>query len=639
MDFIGAASAICPNPEHGAKSVMLHLKNMKTGETVDISPEGATFGRAGARADIPLRDQAVSKKHARIYLDGSSWFLEDLGSSNGTYLGRTKLSKNDPVALDVGSVFALTARFKFEVLEISSPEMTPDPDEDSENDAPLFDEQANEDISPPPPQPPPKKEPRPKKPAKKAKPVPAQVDVQQPATKTVLPEDLSEEEEEDEDEALGEEDEPEPSPQEKPRKTGMSLPAQDGESSGIGFYVSAMMKACVYYLGAVPKMAVKTKGTIAKSVEQQAFAAMDKMEIMVSAFPALLAASLFGTICTAIGMLFGDDTGFGDAISSSITGILVGVIGSAIGAVIFGFALHPVLGFIISKLQGESDDQSRSNYFMTLMTASILVAIPNGLGTLLTIAGIPILSILGPALLAVATVAMVYVLYTWFKYFQVHNVVLYVILGFGALGVSGSLYGVVTECIASAKALLSDDGDDEKVVVKTDEEAAEEELAAKKAALETAHAKALADLEQELKDEKIPKEDYDKKKKELEDAQTGALAALQSAPSGSGDESGGTGAAEGKEPTPKGPSITYAEFAKLRDSVTAKIKSDPTRLLNGTAMKIYEKIAKANYKALQSFEAAKTKNPALEEVYERQKEIEIYQETTELLKTLSGLLK
>ena len=40
----------------------------------------------GANCDIHLPEQTVSSKHARIYYEHRQWWLEDLGSSNGTFL-------------------------------------------------------------------------------------------------------------------------------------------------------------------------------------------------------------------------------------------------------------------------------------------------------------------------------------------------------------------------------------------------------------------------------------------------------------------------------------------------------------------------------------------------------------------------
>lgn len=44
--------------------------------------------------DIPLEGQAVSREHARLNKRGDAWFVTDLGSTNGSYLGGAKLEAN-----------------------------------------------------------------------------------------------------------------------------------------------------------------------------------------------------------------------------------------------------------------------------------------------------------------------------------------------------------------------------------------------------------------------------------------------------------------------------------------------------------------------------------------------------------------
>jgi hypothetical protein len=54
------------------------------GDVLDI-PDGATMGR-GDSADINIDDPFASSAHARIYPRGDFMQLEDMGSTNGTYL-------------------------------------------------------------------------------------------------------------------------------------------------------------------------------------------------------------------------------------------------------------------------------------------------------------------------------------------------------------------------------------------------------------------------------------------------------------------------------------------------------------------------------------------------------------------------
>lgn len=65
------------------------------GERIPLNKEQITFGRAISNAtwDVALPDHAVSRPHARIYLDDEQWYIEDLGSSNGTMVGGSFISK------------------------------------------------------------------------------------------------------------------------------------------------------------------------------------------------------------------------------------------------------------------------------------------------------------------------------------------------------------------------------------------------------------------------------------------------------------------------------------------------------------------------------------------------------------------
>ena len=54
------------------------------GTRVPVS-DGLTLGRADDNA-VKLRDARASRHHARIVADGTGWSVEDLGSSNGTYV-------------------------------------------------------------------------------------------------------------------------------------------------------------------------------------------------------------------------------------------------------------------------------------------------------------------------------------------------------------------------------------------------------------------------------------------------------------------------------------------------------------------------------------------------------------------------
>jgi FHA domain-containing protein len=58
--------------------------------------EGATLGR-GDQAEIRLEDPFASSRHAKLVRQGGIVVLEDLGSTNGTYLNEELLSGPQPL--------------------------------------------------------------------------------------------------------------------------------------------------------------------------------------------------------------------------------------------------------------------------------------------------------------------------------------------------------------------------------------------------------------------------------------------------------------------------------------------------------------------------------------------------------------
>jgi pSer/pThr/pTyr-binding forkhead associated (FHA) protein len=60
------------------------------------------LGRSSRNA-IPLFEESVSRRHARIIRHGTSFVIEDLGSTNGTMLGQRRLAPGTPYELDDGN--------------------------------------------------------------------------------------------------------------------------------------------------------------------------------------------------------------------------------------------------------------------------------------------------------------------------------------------------------------------------------------------------------------------------------------------------------------------------------------------------------------------------------------------------------
>ena len=84
---------------------------LRAGAAYDLS-EGALLGR-GDQADIRLEDTFASSHHARLVPQGDVMVLEDLGSTNGTYLNGEPL--RGPQPLHVGDSIRIgDSEFTFE---------------------------------------------------------------------------------------------------------------------------------------------------------------------------------------------------------------------------------------------------------------------------------------------------------------------------------------------------------------------------------------------------------------------------------------------------------------------------------------------------------------------------------------------
>ncbi|MCU0265062.1 MAG: FHA domain-containing protein [Actinomycetia bacterium] len=80
-----------PKPGRGSPRQLVVTAGAQSGLSVELGATPITIGRAEENT-IALDDDYVSGRHARVYPHEGSWVVEDLGSTNGTFLGTTKVT-------------------------------------------------------------------------------------------------------------------------------------------------------------------------------------------------------------------------------------------------------------------------------------------------------------------------------------------------------------------------------------------------------------------------------------------------------------------------------------------------------------------------------------------------------------------
>lgn len=88
-----------PRPQRADRAVPTSLvvtQGSLTGTTIALGQSPVLIGRS-PECTLVLTDDYSSGRHARLYPQDGRWLVEDLDSTNGTLIGRTKLTEPTPV--------------------------------------------------------------------------------------------------------------------------------------------------------------------------------------------------------------------------------------------------------------------------------------------------------------------------------------------------------------------------------------------------------------------------------------------------------------------------------------------------------------------------------------------------------------
>ena len=570
--------------------MFVELNDIQSDRIVKVTGPGIIMGREGADNDLPVPGRTVSSKHARIFPQDGRWFLEDLNSSNGTFVAGKRIRQ--PVELQVGLNFAL-CRYAFEVVHL---------------------ELEQEDTTSP----------------QKAPPPPKKVPLAD--TRVRKPEDGREGDLQ----PLGEgEDDSATEPGEMvgmgqgasvDSPSARNVDRDEGVQEGEGlpsFLLSATPNAVGVIIVESLKLLFRPIAAIRASVREQRYQAMDAYELIAYAMAAqgivVLLSQTSGLITAAISGAFS---------FSLILAPLVATLVAILAGLATGYFFHPVVDWLVTLLKGRSNERERSNYFMLVMSAMPLLTLPAVVGALIGLLGVPVLSIVPLLMSLVATLVMASASYVWFRYFAVMPWVplLFVLLGVAACSSTG--FALVQQVRAQLQIMTSstDEMPDEKQASalpneNTPESKKPESVLKEKQTQPEENSEQAVQPKEESVSNEVPEEESG--------ADTSAVGKNADDPAQEAESTDGSGG--------------YQSFIRKRAVIEQRIDNDPTLLRRKEVLSLYRKLHELTIKAEQTHvvkvgRKATPEKLAEAKVAEKLKEAESYELTQEVVEQLFQIL-
>ena len=433
----------------------VEVRNLQSGETFSVGIDGLIIGRQGGGAAVQVEDRSVSKKHCRLFTDGTSWFLEDMGSVNGTIVDGSKIGAAVP--LQSGLVFSVS-KHRFEIVRVPGKgrsAFVAAPPEVETRTAMRHNGQNAQNLPSDL-----RKDPIPKKRAAAGPPRPFDDDLAPvPSEPTNRGNNL-----------------PLASDQDFPSEAlpsfvaGSPDGAGDGAVLGIDQYEDlspgeALTLGVSYAMKTTPMLALKmlalkAPSTVKSHIEQPPLPALEKLPLAMAVLPAFVALITIpfaaGAIAAAIAGNF--------SLVSFLLAPIAGVVGGAIGALLLGFLGHVILSWVIDKLGGSSDARSRTAHLAMGVATSLVFLLPQVLSTILTgvIARLTSVSsafsllMIIPALIGlIATPLPMYVQWCWWKSYGVakwfQTLILVLMAVFMLIGVAGCI-STIADAVSAMRA-------------------------------------------------------------------------------------------------------------------------------------------------------------------------------------------
>ncbi|NLI91370.1 MAG: DUF3662 domain-containing protein [Peptococcaceae bacterium] len=92
VDSVRLTSSLRVHSSRKTRSYLEIIKGNEEGKIFYIDKDEIVVGRH-EDCDIEIQDAEISRKHLKIFLENRRWFVQDLGSTNGTYVNKFRVDR------------------------------------------------------------------------------------------------------------------------------------------------------------------------------------------------------------------------------------------------------------------------------------------------------------------------------------------------------------------------------------------------------------------------------------------------------------------------------------------------------------------------------------------------------------------